>query len=109
MMSDTSVNNAAHWQELDDWRKKIDALDRQLSSLLCERLDCALNISALKLRIGEEVLQPEREKAVLNNVLNCADSPLKSHALEKIYRCIIEESRLFQHEWKRNQPGNKGT
>ena len=103
MMSDNPLNNAAHWQELDEWRKKIDAIDQQLSSLLCRRLDCAQNISALKLRIGEEVLQPEREKAVLDNVLNHADSPLKSKALEKIYRCIIEESRLFQHEWKNNQ------
>jgi len=102
-MSDNTINNAAHWKELDEWRKKIDAIDKELSSLLCERLDCARNISALKSRIGEQVLQPEREKAVLDNVLNHTDSPLKSHALEKIYRCIIEESRLFQHEWKNNQ------
>ncbi|MBV5303369.1 MAG: chorismate mutase [Chlorobium sp.] len=102
-MSDNSLNHTVHWQELDEWRKKIDAIDQQLSSLLCERLDCAQNISALKSRIGEQVLQPEREKAVLNNVLNHADSPLKSSALEKIYRCIIEESRLFQHEWNNNQ------
>ena len=103
MMSDNSVNHTVHWQELDKWRKKIDAIDQQLSSLLCERLDCAQNISALKSRIGEQVLQPEREKAVLHNVLKHADSPLKSSALEKIYRCIIEESRLFQHEWNNNQ------
>jgi len=103
MMSDNHLNKAAHWQELDEWRKKIDALDQQLSSLLCKRLDCAQSISALKLRIGEEVLQPEREKEVLDNVLSHADSPLKSNALEKIYRSIIEESRLFQYAWKNNQ------
>ena len=34
MMSDSTVNNTAQWQELDEWRKKIDALDQQLSSLL---------------------------------------------------------------------------
>ncbi len=105
MMSDSTMNNRAHWQELDEWRKKIDTLDQQLSSLLCERLHCAQNISSLKSRIGEQVLQPEREKEVLNNVMNHADSPLKAHALEKIYQCIIEETRLFQHEWKNSQPG----
>jgi len=104
MMSDSTVNTTAHWQELDEWRKKIDALDRQLSVLLCERLHCAQNISLLKSRIGEQVLQPEREKEVLNNVLSHADSPLKSHVLEKIYRCIIEETRLFQQEGKSAQP-----
>ena len=104
MMSDSNVNNTAHWQELDEWRKKIDAIDQQLSALLCVRLHCAQNISSLKSRIGEQVLQPEREKEVLQNVLSHADSPLKSHTLEKIYRCIIEETRLFQHEWKNSQP-----
>jgi chorismate mutase len=104
-MSNSTVNNTAHRQELDEWRKKIDVIDQQLSTLICERLHCAQNISALKSRIGEQVLQPEREKEVLNNVLNHADSPLKSLALEKIYRCIIEETRLFQHEWKSRQQG----
>ena len=104
MMSDSTTNNRAHWQELDEWRKKIDTLDQQLSSLLCERLHCAQNISSLKSRIGEQVLQPEREKEVLNNVLSHADSPLKARALEKIYHSIIEETRLFQHEWKNSQP-----
>jgi chorismate mutase len=105
MMSDSTVNNSAHWQELDEWRKKIDTLDQQLSTLLCERLHCAQNISSLKSRIGEQVLQPDREKEVLNNVLGHADSPLKANTLEKIYRCIIEETRLFQHEWRNSQPG----
>ncbi len=104
-MSDSTVNNRANRQELDEWRKKIDALDQQLSALLCERLHCAQNISSLKSRIGEQVLQPEREKEVLSNVLIYADSPLKSSTLEKIYRCIIEETRLFQHEWKSSQQG----
>ena len=104
MMSDRTVNATAYRQELDEWRKQIDALDQQLSTLLCKRLQCAQNISFLKSKIGEQVLQPEREKEVLNNVLPHADSHLKSHALEKIYRCIIDETRLFQQEWISNQP-----
>jgi len=104
-MPDNSINNTANWQELDEWRKKIDSLDKELSSLLCERLECAKQISSLKSKIGVQVLQPEREKAVLHNVLNLSDSPLKSHALEKIYRCILEESRLFQQALTNNQPG----
>jgi len=105
MMSDSTINNTAHWQELDEWRKKIDVIDQQLSALLCERLHCAQNISSLKSRIGEQVLQPEREKEVLNNVLIHADTPLTAYTLEKIYRCILEESRLLQQQWKNSQPG----
>lgn len=98
IMSESTLSNTGHWRELEEWRKKIDAIDRQLSALLCERLQCARNISTLKARIGEQVLQPEREKEVLCNVVSQADSDEKIPALEKIYHCIIEESRLFQHE-----------
>jgi chorismate mutase len=97
-MQEPSNNTTDHRQELEQWRKKIDALDRQLSALLCQRLRCAQNISTLKASIGEQVLQPEREKEVLSNVLNNADSESIAVVLEKIYRCIIEETRLFQHE-----------
>ncbi|NTW68435.1 MAG: chorismate mutase [Chlorobiaceae bacterium] len=103
-MPQRNVNNTAHRQELDEWRKKIDVIDQQLSALICQRLHCAQNIISLKSRIGEEVLQPEREKEVLNNVLKNADSPLTALALEKIYRSMLEESRIFQHEWKNSQP-----
>jgi chorismate mutase len=98
IMSESTLSNTGNWRELEEWRKKIDGIDRQLASLLCERLHCARNISILKARIGEEVLQPEREKEVLSNVINQADSIGKVNALERIYRCILEESRLFQHE-----------
>ncbi|NTV98204.1 MAG: chorismate mutase [Chlorobiaceae bacterium] len=99
-MTSASNDNTYHRLEIEEWRKKIDAIDQKLAALLCERLHCAQNISSLKSMLGEQVLQPEREKEVLYNVMNHADSPLISQALEKIYRCILEESRLVQQEWK---------
>jgi chorismate mutase len=99
-MTSGSSDNTDHRLEIDEWRKKIDAIDLQLASLLCERLHCAQNISSLKSMLGEQVFQPEREKEVLYNVMNHADTPLVAQALEKIYRCILEESRLLQQEWK---------
>lgn len=102
-MPDSSIYNNDHRRELDDWRGKIDAIDQQLAALLCERLRYAGNISAVKSRIGETVLQPEREKEVLGNVLAMAETPLMGSALERIYLCILNESRLFQHGWKSEQ------
>jgi len=102
-MSDSSANNNDHWRELEEWRGKIDSIDRQLASLLCQRLLFAGNISAVKTRIGETVLQPEREKEVLNNVLSQTESPMVGQALERIYHCILNESRLIQHECKGEQ------
>ena len=103
IMSDSSAQNNDHWRELDEWRGKIDAIDRQLASLLSERLSYAQRISAVKKRIGENVLQPEREKEVLGNVLSQVESPMMQQAIERIYQGILNESRLFQHEWKSAQ------
>jgi chorismate mutase len=102
-MSDSSTNHNDHRQELEEWRGKIDAIDRQLAALLCQRLRYAGNISAVKSRIGETVLQPEREKEVLGNVLGMAENPRMEPALERIYHSILHESRLFQHECKSGQ------
>ncbi|NTU92429.1 MAG: chorismate mutase [Chlorobiaceae bacterium] len=99
-MPDSSYHNNDHRRELDEWRGKIDAIDRQLAALLCERLRYAGNISAVKSRIGESVLQPEREKEVLGNVMAMVETPLMVPALEHIYHCILNESRQFQQEWK---------
>jgi len=73
------ANQEACRIRLDDWRKKIDAIDLKLSALLCERLHCAENISALKAEIGEQVLQPRNaKKEVLGNVLGRASSELQT-------------------------------
>lgn len=102
-MSENRAMNNDHWRELEEWRGKIDEIDRQVAALLCQRLQFAGNISSVKSRMGETVLQPEREKEVFINVLGHADSPAMSQALERIYHSILNESRLFQQECKDGQ------
>jgi monofunctional chorismate mutase len=102
-MTADSSNPNDQWRELDEWRRKIDTIDRQMVALLCERLRYAGNISAVKSRLGETVLQPEREKEVIANVLAMAENPRMSKALERIYQTILNESRLFQQECNSGQ------
>ena len=102
MTADSSNPNDQR-RELDEWRRKIDTIDRQMVVLLCERLRYAGNISNVKSQLGETVLQPEREKAVLANVLGMVENPRMNTALERIYQTILNESRLFQHECNRGQ------
>ncbi len=102
-MSESRAMNNDHWRELEEWRGKIDEIDRQVAALLCQRLQFAGNISSVKSRMGETVLQPEREKEVFINVLAHTDSPAMSQALERIYHSILNESRLFQQECKDGQ------
>ncbi len=103
-MADSSNHND-HRRELEAWRGKIDAIDRQMVALLCERLRYAGNISAVKSRLGETVLQPEREKEVIANVMAMAENPLMSPAIERIYQRILHESRQFQQECNRDTQG----
>jgi chorismate mutase len=102
-MSESCAMNNDYWRELEEWRGRIDEIDRQMVVLLCQRLRFAGNISAVKSKIGETVLQPEREKEVFSNVLSQTDSPVMRLALERIYHCILNESRQFQEECKAEQ------
>ena len=51
---------------LDELRKRIDAMDADLVRLLNERTEIALEIGKLKRSRGEEVYVPAREKEVLD-------------------------------------------
>ena len=46
---------------IEDWRAKIDALDRKLVELLSERARCALEVGKIKNSRNMEVFDPERE------------------------------------------------
>ncbi len=51
---------------LQDWRRRIDEIDRKLVELLNERSRCALEIGKLKQAANLPLYQPEREKEVLD-------------------------------------------
>lgn len=86
-------------QELEWWRKQVDRIDAELAILLGKRTRCAQEISRIKQQTGQQVLQPDREKEVIQHVLRQEHTPLPSHSLERIYKCIMEETRNFQHQY----------
>ena len=51
---------------IDDWRSRIDAIDRKLVELLNERAQCAMEIGHLKRSQGVPVYQPDREREILD-------------------------------------------
>lgn len=70
-------------------REKIDVLDRQLVTLLNERLGLAAEIGKLKRSNGGQIYVPEREDAVLRKVGALNGGPMKDEALRAIYREIM--------------------
>lgn len=85
--------------DISDWRKKIDELDRKLAALLNERAKAAVEIGRLKRNTDLPIYEPDRERAVIENVKRSNTGPLAGRDLEQIYERIMDVMRSVQkHE-----------
>ena len=73
-------------------RQAIDRLDRRLVALLNERTRHALEIGTLKLKHGEEIYAPHRERTVLNRIARLNAGPLTPEGIRAIYREIMSSA-----------------
>jgi chorismate mutase len=84
--------------DIEDWRNKIDELDRRLVALLSERARAAVEIGRLKRNTNLPVYEPDRERVVLDNVQNANPGPLPGRDLVRIYERIMDVMRNIQKE-----------
>ena len=84
--------------DIEDWRKKIDGLDRRLVELLSERARAAVEIGRLKRNTNLPVYEPDRERIVFTNVQAANPGPLPGRDLVRIYERIIDVMRNIQKE-----------
>jgi chorismate mutase len=84
--------------DIEDWRRKIDELDRKLVALLGERARAAVAIGKLKRDTNLPVYEPDRERIVFSNVQEANRGPLPSRDLVRIYERIIDVMRNIQKE-----------
>ncbi len=63
---------------IDEWRIKIDNVDRKLVDLLNERAKFADEIGKIKEQLGLDAYSPRREQEVLENVLGANKGPLSN-------------------------------
>ena len=82
--------------DLDDWRKRIDAIDRQLVELLNERSKCAVEIGHVKKSKNLAAWSPEREMQILRNVVKANHGPLDDAAIRRVFERIIDEARSLE-------------
>ncbi len=81
---------------LEELRKQIDELDRQLVDLLNERAKAAIQIGHLKAATSLPVYEPAREKLVFQNVRAKNKGPLPDIELTHIYERVIDVMRALQ-------------
>jgi len=84
--------------DISEWRKKIDELDRKLVDLLSERAHAAHEIGKLKRDAGMPIYEPDRERAVFDNVRGINPGPLPDRDLLCIYERIMDIMRQIQQE-----------
>jgi chorismate mutase len=88
--------------EIDDLRRAIDEIDRQILDLLAQRVRVVLAVGDYKRRNGVPVYDPERERSLLARLASLAPEPLDGDTVKRIFERLIDESRrLEQHHVQR--------
>jgi chorismate mutase-like protein len=81
---------------IEDWRRKIDEIDRRLVQLLNERSRCVIEIGQIKHSTGEALYQPDRENKVLDAAVRANPGPLPDAAIRRLFERILDEARSVE-------------
>jgi len=83
---------------LEEYRKEIDDLDRQLVELLIKRMNCSQKIGLYKKEQHLVVFDPIREEAVIQEKIRLfAEKSLDDPAfVRKLFLVLFEKSREMQ-------------
>jgi chorismate mutase len=81
---------------LEELRKQIDELDRQLVVLLSQRAEAALEAGRMKVSTDLPIYEPAREKVIYENVRAANKGPLPDIELTHIFERIIDVMRALQ-------------
>jgi len=85
-------------KELEEFRSRIDAVDRSILLLLNERTKVVEEIGRTKQRAQLPIYEPRREDQVFDNVIRHNTGPLTAQAVRRIFERIIDEMRGVQRE-----------
>jgi chorismate mutase/prephenate dehydratase len=81
---------------LSEYRKAIDKLDAQIVRLLNERTKHVLAIGEIKLKAGEEIYVPSRERMVLNRICKMNEGPMTNDQLRAVYREVMSSALALE-------------
>ncbi len=105
------MNDKTKHAELDEVRKRIDALDEAIQSLISERAELAYTVGTAKgdLPHAVDYYRPEREAQVLRGVLERNDGPLNDSEMLRLFREIMSACLARQEPLKIAYLGPEGT
>ena len=83
-------------ERLNEYRRRIDLLDKEIVRLLNDRATCALELGHYKSEAGLDTYQPQREVAVLEHARAENRGPLGAEAITRLFERIIDENRRLE-------------
>ena len=84
------------YSQLEEYRVRIDDVDRRIVALLNERTRVVEDIGNVKRRARLPIYEPKREEQVFANIATANAGPLTEEALKRIFERIIDEMRSIQ-------------
>lgn len=94
---------------LDDIRRDIDQIDRELLDLLSRRADLVHEVGVVKKRDGLQIYAPEREAALLEKLISMNRGRLPEKSIRAIYREIMSAALALEDDLKIAYLGPEGT
>jgi chorismate mutase-like protein len=95
--------------KIDDWRRKIDAIDTAMLHLLNLRAELALEVGRMKSDEGVPLRSVGREQAILTRMKEANPGPLDDETVAKIYQLILDESIRTQTRFGYSTPAATAT
>lgn len=81
---------------IDDYRREIDRLDRELLHIFNARAALALHIGEIKKEQGLPVYDPDRERRIFEAMTAANPGPLENDAIIRLFERVIDESRRLE-------------
>jgi chorismate mutase len=95
--------------KIDDWRRKIDAIDAAMLHLLNLRAELALEVGRMKSDEGVPLRSVGREQEILTRMKETNPGPLDDETVAKIYQLILDESIRTQTRFGYSTPAATAT
>jgi chorismate mutase-like protein len=92
----SEAEGSASPMKIDDWRRKIDAIDTAMLHLVNLRAELALEVGRMKQGAGVALRVPEREREILERMKQLNPGPLDGKAIDRIYEALLAESIRMQ-------------
>jgi chorismate mutase len=93
---------------LEEFRVRIDDVDRRIVELLNERTRVVENIGRVKRQAKLPIYEPKREDQVFANITGSNHGPITQDAVKRIFERIIDEMRTIQRMRMETAAGSDG-